>query len=95
MAHHHASPTLLRSGEWGARVPSPKLQVGDDLTVVARSGSAWIAVVTAVVWQGPDAAICQTARALLRCECCGEVGQYGAYPFSTYPAAILRCDDCG
>lgn len=95
MAHHHASPVQLRTGEWGARVLGQTVKAGDALTVTTRSGSAWDAVVTSVVWQGADAAICQAARALLRCECCGELGQYGVYPFSTYPAAMQRCDDCG
>lgn len=95
MAHHHASPIQLKTGEWGARVPTQNVQNGDRLTVVARSGSSWEAVVVGVVWQGPEAAICQTARGLMRCGCCGEVGQKGAYPFSTYPAEMQRCDDCG
>lgn len=95
MAHHHARPLQLKSGEWGARVPAPNVRNGDRLTVVARSGSSWEAVVVGVVWQGPEAAICQTARGLMRCGCCGEVGQKGAYPFSTYPAEMQRCDDCG
>lgn len=95
MAHHHASPVQLRTGEWGARVPGQTVKAGDELTVVARSGSEWEAVVTAVVWQGHEAAICQTARALIRCACCGEVGRKGDYPFSTYPAEMQRCDDCG
>ena len=95
MAHHHARPLQLKSGEWGARVPAPNVRNGDRLTVVARSGSSWEAVVVGVVWQGPAVAICQTARGLMQCGCCGEVGQKGAYPFSTYPAEMQRCDDCG
>ncbi len=51
------------------------------------------AVVVGVVWQGPEAAICQTARG----SCVGAAGKWGkgAYPFSTYPAEMQRCDDCG
>lgn len=95
MARHHASPIQLKTGEWGARVPAQHVQIGDVLTVVARSGSGWEAVVTGVVWQGREAAICQTARSFMQCVCCGEVGRKGAYPFSTYPAQMQRCDDCG
>ncbi len=88
MAHHHASPIQLRTGEWGARVPAPNVEVGDGLTVITRSGSAWEATVTSVVWQGADAAICEAAKARLavgpiRCKKCGEVGHKGGCPFST------------
>lgn len=95
MGLHHASPLQLKTGEWGAWVRAPNVRNGDKFIVVARSGSSWEAVVVGVVWQGPEAAICQTARGLMQCGWCGEVGQKGAYPFSTYPAEMQRCDDCG
>lgn len=95
MSHHRASPIRLKTGECGARAPAQNVRHGDRLTVVARSGSSRKAVVVGVVWPGPEAAICQTARGVMRCGCCGEVGQKGAYPFSTYPAEMQRCDDCG
>ena len=31
----------------------------------------------------------------IRCKKCGEDGYKGGYPFSTYPAALRLCDDCG
>lgn len=72
MTRHTASPTQLKSGEWGARVTASRVKVGDELTVVTRSGSSWDAVVQAVIWQGPDVALCRTARAHPgRCTQCG------------------------
>lgn len=69
MAHHHASPMQL---EWGARVPASHVEVGDELTVVTKSGSSWEAVVQGVVWQGFEVALCRTTKANPgRCTACG------------------------
>lgn len=62
MAHHQATPTLLKSGEWGARILAPKVGVGDQLTVVAKNGNTWEAQVDGIVWQGADVALCRTSR---------------------------------
>lgn len=62
MAHHQASPTQLKTGEWGARVRASQVRIGDELTIVTKTGSSWKAIVQGVVWQGDDAAICRTAR---------------------------------
>lgn len=33
-------------------------------------------------------------KELLTCVRCGQTGYYGAYPFSTLPPEMSRCDDC-
>ena len=72
MARHTASPTRLKSGEWGARVPASRVEVGDGLTVVTKRGSSWEAVVQEVVWHSSEVALCRTARAHRgRCTQCG------------------------
>ncbi|HGM5918179.1 TPA: hypothetical protein ACKP5X_000426 [Stenotrophomonas maltophilia] len=62
-ARHQATPALLKSGEWGARVLAPQVGVGDQLTVVTKGGSSWEATVRAVVWQGEGVVLCRTDRA--------------------------------
>ena len=92
MAHHTASPMQLKSGEWGARVPALNVQVGDELTVVTKSGCTWEAVVQGVVWQGPDVALCRTARAHPgRCTQCGRRAIYAPH----HAAMGGLCGDCG
>jgi hypothetical protein len=55
-----ASPTKLRSGEWGAKVQgAPK--VGDEITIQTRGGKSWTAQVTRIIWSGDDVAICATS----------------------------------
>lgn len=36
----------------------------------------------------------ESGKALLVCRNCGQRGYYGAYPFSTLPPELSRCDDC-
>lgn len=92
MAHHHASPTLLRTGEWGVRVPASNVLVGDELTVVTKGGSAWAAVVHGVLWQGDDVAICATARAYPgHCNDCG----HRAVDCSVHASTGGFCGECG
>ena len=72
MSAHLASPIVLKSGEWGARVASTGVNVGDELTVIAKSGSSWEATVERVVWRGPDVTLCETKRkGSGRCSECG------------------------
>ncbi|KIP86745.1 hypothetical protein SN15_05900 [Stenotrophomonas maltophilia] len=95
MAHHHASPIQLKSGEWGARVPALNVQVGDELTVVARSGSSWRVKVSRIAWQNQEATLCETVSSgPIVCKVCGAVGAGQGYPFSTLPKSMRTCDDC-
>lgn len=55
-----ASPTKLRSGEWGARV-NGTVREGDIVTITTRAGKTWDAEVVKVVWSGDGVAICATA----------------------------------
>lgn len=80
-----ATPTKLRSGEWGAKVPG-RPQPGDEIIIVARSGKRWDAVVERVLWSGDGVSIVATRNAGdrraatrgrrpattgRRCTCCG------------------------
>lgn len=56
-----ATPTKLRSGDWGARIPSASVREGDSITITARSGKTWSARVTKVVWQGNGVTIAATS----------------------------------
>ncbi len=62
MSNTTATPTKLRSGDWGARVEGAAA-VGDTIQITARSGKSWIATVDRVVWTGSGATICSTRRA--------------------------------
>ncbi len=53
MTTHTASPTKLRDGSWGART-SADIAVGDTITITARSGKSWDAVVERIVWTGAN-----------------------------------------
>ncbi|CAE6815983.1 hypothetical protein CFBP6600_32430 [Xanthomonas arboricola pv. corylina] len=95
MAHHHASPMQLKSGEWGARVPASNVQVGDELTVVTRSGSSRNVMVSQIAWQNHEVTLCETVNVSPTvCKFCGAVDAGHGYPFSTLPRAKRTCDDC-
>ena len=57
----NASPSKLKDGTWGARIPldgiysrrvaSDRLK-GQDVTIQTRSGKSWTATVAAVLWVG-------------------------------------------
>ena len=55
-----ATPTKLRSGNWGARLKTSKVRAGDTVTITTRAGKTWQAKVTKVVWSGNGAAIVAT-----------------------------------
>ena len=57
-----ATPTKLRSGEWGARVQG-KVSEGDVITITTRSGKSWDATVRKVVWSDGDVSIVATSSA--------------------------------
>lgn len=46
-----ASPKQMKDGSWGATVKG-KARIGDQITVITRSGKQWIAEVSEVVWVG-------------------------------------------
>jgi len=54
-----ATPTKLRSGDWGARVQG-RVATGDSITITTRSGKSWTATVSRVLWSGDGVAICAT-----------------------------------
>ena len=55
-----ATPTKLKSGDWGATVKSTDVSVGDTITVTTRAGKTWDATVAKVVWTGNGVAIVAT-----------------------------------
>lgn len=55
-----ATPAKLRDGSWGARIAGKAPAVGTVVQIKTSSGKTWDAAVTAVVWQGPDAALVST-----------------------------------
>lgn len=48
-----ASPTKLRDGSWGVRVPGVALR-GQRIRIQTKSGKRWEAEVSRVVWTGGD-----------------------------------------
>jgi len=54
-----ATPTKLRSGEWGAKVQGTVRQ-GDTITITTRAGKSWTSSVAKVVWSGDGVAIVAT-----------------------------------
>jgi hypothetical protein len=96
MAHHQATPTLLKSGEWGARVLAPQVGVGDQLTVVAKNGNSWEAQVDGIVWQGEDVALCRTSRSRVARAQTGYCTQCGrrAVDCSFHAAMGGLCGEC-
>ena len=55
-----ASPTKLRSGEWGAKVQTANVSEGDSIQITTRAGKSWTASVAKVVWRGEGVAIVAT-----------------------------------
>lgn len=58
----NATPTKLRSGNWGARVQG-RVHEGDVITITTRAGKSWQAEVAKVVWSGNGVSICATESA--------------------------------
>ncbi len=54
-----ASPTKLRSGEWGAKVKGT-VTPGDAIHITTKAGKSWTATVGKVVWSGEGVAIVTT-----------------------------------
>lgn len=60
-----AKPKRLRSGSWGAVVEGQEagqVAKGDVVTITARGGKSWDAVVEKVIWRGGDVAILATEQ---------------------------------
>ncbi len=55
-----ASPTKLRSGEWGATVKNDSVSVGDSIEITTKIGKSWTATVSKVVWSGKGVTIVAT-----------------------------------
>lgn len=56
-----ATPTKLRSGDWGARVHGPAAQ-GDTIEITTRAGKTWHATVSRVLWSGDGVSIVETQQ---------------------------------
>ena len=54
-----ATPTKLRSGEWGARVEG-QISVGDTIEIRTRAGKLWSAIVVKVIWHNNEVALVAT-----------------------------------
>ncbi len=54
-----ATPTKLRSGDWGARVDGPA-EPGQTIRIQAKSGKSWTATVERVIWTGQGVSIVST-----------------------------------
>lgn len=54
-----ATPTKLRSGDWGAKVAGTVTE-GETVTITTRSGKSWDAKVARVVWTNGEVAIVAT-----------------------------------
>lgn len=65
------SPALLKSGQWGVRVPGTIAKSGDEITVVTKGGTSWQAVIETIVWRGPDVVLCTASRQFTKCSECG------------------------
>ena len=78
-----ATPTKLRSGDWGARVTGA-VSSGDTITITTKAGKSWTATVDRVVWTNGDVTIVSTRKSShrtsrptsrrggkFRCEHCG------------------------
>lgn len=55
----NATPTKLRSGDWGAKVQG-RVRKGDSIQITTRAGKSWTATVAKVVWSGNGVAIVAT-----------------------------------
>lgn len=86
---YQATPTKLRSGEWGATVNSSSVRAGDEVRISTRSGKCWTAKVSNVVWSGNGKSIVATAKkgpnihhsrfSRYHCEECGEYVTSGTH----------------
>lgn len=91
-----ASPCKLKSGAWGARVPSTTVRSGDRITIRAASGKTWDATVAAIVWRGSDVTIVSTSTSAStntstkRCRGCGGAIRHAAH----HRAMGGYCGDC-
>jgi hypothetical protein len=56
------SPTMLRDGSWGVRVFSGRVAVGSVVSVVARGGKSWDAIVSHIERLDGDTTIVATTR---------------------------------
>lgn len=59
MATATATPTKLRSGDWGARVTG-SVKIGEVVTIETKSGKRWDARVVRVVWTDGKVSLCAT-----------------------------------
>ena len=59
----NATPAKLRSGEWGARVQSDTVSVGDTIQITTRAGKSWPATVSQVIWRGKGITLVATGKA--------------------------------
>lgn len=97
-----ASPSKLRSGEWGARVDGD-VKPGDTITITTRSGKSWDATVSKVIWQGEGVTLVATGpgttartsrhtgrRRYPRVECCRACGGNG-----NVEQELGQCMACG
>ena len=57
-----ATPTKLRSGNWGARVQGSRPHAGDEITITTRAGKSWTARVERVLWSGGNVHIVATEQ---------------------------------
>lgn len=57
-----ATPTKLRSGEWGAKVQTADIREGQAVEITTKGGKSWVATVTKVVWRGDGVAIVATGQ---------------------------------
>lgn len=60
MIRFTATPLKLKNGDWGARVNSDSVQVGDIVRITTRGGKSWEAEVLKVIWSGNGISICAT-----------------------------------
>lgn len=92
MIRFTATPLKLKNGDWGARVNSDSVQVGDIVRITTRAGKSWEAEVLKVIWSGNGISICATQslggggsagyraprRTVTRTGCpCGSVVEFG------------------
>jgi len=82
-----ATPTKLRTGDWGARVPNEHIEEGDLVVITTKAGKSWTAVVEKVVWKGNGIAICATESRSGGC-------RYTHAP-TRRNYGPGRCQDCG
>ena len=57
-----ATPTKLRSGDWGCRVNGDARE-GQIVTIRTSKGKTWAAKIAKVIWSGNGVSICATCSA--------------------------------